>query len=102
MLNSSKPAKIGINVAGISTNNTTFNFSLNNQALGSKSLAPKSNSTMAWEGYFSEELSLNGESHNIQVAFNNNGVPSAQGFVDFVAIDYYKHLAGHNKQFKFS
>ena len=102
MLNSSKPAKIGINVAAISTNSTTFNISLNNQTLGSRSLPAKNNSILAWEGYFSEELSLNSESHNIQVAFSNNGVPSAQGFVDFVAIDYYKHLAGHNKQFKFS
>ncbi len=102
MLNSSKPAKIGINVAAISTNSTTFSISLNNQTLGSRSLPAKNNSILAWEGYFSEELSLNSESHNIQVAFSNNGVPSAQGFVDFVAIDYYKHLAGHNKQFKFS
>ncbi|HLW62825.1 MAG TPA: type IX secretion system sortase PorU [Flavobacterium sp.] len=102
MINSSKPATIGINVAAISTNSTTFNFSLNNQPQGSKSLPAKSASILAWEGYYTEAVPLSGESHNIQVAFSNNGVPSAQGFVDFVAIDYYKHLAGHNKQFNFS
>src|SRR5690554_7905007 len=92
MLNSSKTAKIGINVAAISTNSTTFNISLNNQTLGSRSLPAKNNSILAWEGYFSEELSLNSESHNIQVAFSNNGVPSAQGFVDFVAIEDRKSV----------
>lgn len=101
MLNSSKQVKVGVSLAAISSNSTNFNITLNSQSLGIKSLPPKNASILAWEGYFTEELSVNGESHNIQVAFNNNGVPSAQGFVDFVAIDYYKHLAGHNKQFSF-
>ncbi|HUH25445.1 MAG TPA: type IX secretion system sortase PorU, partial [Flavobacterium sp.] len=45
---------------------------------------------------------LTTESNTIQVNFSNNGVPSARGYVDFVSIDYYKHLAGHNKQFTFN
>lgn len=104
LLNSSKPAKIGVNVASVSSNNAIFNINLNGQALGSRNL-PGNNtasSILAWEGYFSQEKNLTTESNQIQVNFSNNGVPSAQGFVDFVAIDYYKHLAGHNKQFKFS
>lgn len=101
MINSSKPVKIGVNLAAISSNSTNFNISLNNQSVGTKSLPPINGSILAWEGYFTEELTLTNESHNLVVAFNNNGVPSAQGFVDFVAIDYYKHLAGHHKQFSF-
>lgn len=101
MINSSKEVRLGVNLAAISSNSSNFNISLNNQSLGTKSLPPKNGSILAWEGYFTEELTLNGESHNLVVGFNNNGVPSAQGFVDFVAIDYYKHLAGHNKQFSF-
>src|SRR5690606_19908269 len=45
---------------------------------------------------------LSSETNNFNIGFNNNGVPSARGFLDFVAIDYYKHLAGYNKQFKFN
>ena len=102
MLNSSKPATVGINFGAVSTNGTTFDISLNNQNIVTKSISAKSGSALAWEGYFSSEQNLSSESNVFQIHFNNNGVPSAQGFVDFVAIDYYKHLAGYNKQFQFS
>lgn len=101
-LNSSKPATIGINVAAISQNQTIFNIALNNQQIGTKTINQKASSILANEGYFSQEMNLNNETNNFTISFNNNGVPSARGFIDFVAIDYYKHLTGHNKQFKFN
>ncbi|MEG1266862.1 MAG: type IX secretion system sortase PorU, partial [Myroides sp.] len=102
MLNSSKPAKIGVNVAAISQNQSSFNIALNNQQIGTRSVNGKSSSVLGGEGYFSHEMNLNSETNNFTISFNNNGVPSARGFIDFVAIDYYKHLAGYNKQFKFN
>ena len=67
-----------------------------------KAVNGKSSSVLGGEGYFSHEMNLNSETNNFTISFNNNGVPSARGFLDFVAIDYYKHLAGYNKQFKFN
>ncbi len=101
-LNSSKPATIGINVAAISQNQSFFNIALNNQQIGTKSINQKASSILANEGYFSHQMNLNSETNSFNITFNNNGVPSARGFLDFVAIDYYKHLTGHNKQFKFN
>ncbi len=101
MLNSSKPALVGIGVGAISSNATVFNYVLNSQQFGSQTLPGKNSSALAWEGYFEKEQNLNSETQNLQINFSNNGVPSAQGFIDFVAVDYYKHLAGYNKQFKF-
>jgi len=102
MLNSSKPATIGVNVAAISQNQSSFNIALNNQQIGTQNVNGKSSSVLGGEGYFSHEMNLNSETNNFTISFNNNGVPSARGFLDFVAIDYYKHLAGYNKQFKFN
>lgn len=102
MLNSSKPATIGVNVAAISQNETFFNIALNNQQIGTRSVSGKGGSVLASEGYFSQQLNLNTETNSFNITFNNNGVPSARGFLDFVAIDYYKYLAGYNKQFKFN
>lgn len=102
LLNSSKPAKIGINVAAISQNATYFNISLNNQQIGTRSVNALSTNVLAHEAYFSHEMNLNSENNTFNIQFNNNGIPSARGYLDFVAIDYYKHLAAHNKQFKFN
>ncbi len=102
MLNSAKPAKIGVNVAAISQNESFFNISLNNQQIGTRSVNGKLTSVLGGEGYFLHEMNLNSETNTFVITFNNNGVPSARGFLDFVAIDYYKHLAGYNKQFKFN
>lgn len=102
MLNSSKPATIGVNVAAISQNQSSFNIALNNQQIGTSTVNGKSSSVLGGEGYFSHQMNLNSETNTFAINFNNNGVPSARGFLDFVAIDYYKHLAGHNKQFKFN
>jgi len=102
MLNSSKLAKIGVNVAAISQNESFFNIALNNQQIGTRSVNGKSASILGGEGYFTQQLNLNSETNTFTITFNNNGVPSARGFIDFVAIDYYKHLAGYNKQFKFN
>jgi len=101
LLNSAKPAVIGINVGAVSSNSTAFNYLLNNQPVGSKTLPGKGGGALAWEGYFEDEQNLNSETQNVQINFSNNGVPSAQGFIDFISIDYRKHLAGYNKQFKF-
>ena len=102
LLNTSKQATIGINVAAISQTQTFFNISLNNQQIGSRSVSALSTNILANEAYFSHAMNLNSETNNLQIDFNNNGVPSSRGFLDFVAIDYYKYLAGHNKQFKFN
>src|SRR5690606_38895346 len=102
MLNSSKQATIGVNVAAISQNTTTFNITLNGQQIGAQTVNGKSDNILAAEAYFSNQRNLSSETNNFNITFNNNGVPSARGFLDFVAIDYYKHLAGYNKQFKFN
>lgn len=101
-LNSTKPLTIGTNVALVSTNGGFFNLSLNDQAIGAINLNGKNGSSLAFEGYLKKEINSASESNTIHIDFNNNGVPTARGFVDFVAIDYYKHLVGYNKQFKFS
>ncbi|MBA5791183.1 type IX secretion system sortase PorU [Flavobacterium sp. xlx-214] len=102
LLNSSKPAKIGVNLAAISNTITNFGISLNNQSIGNQSVEAKSGDILAYEAYFSKQQSLNSETQSFQINFNNNGVPSSKGYVDFIAIDYYKHLAGYNKQFGFN
>ncbi len=102
LMNSSKPATVGINLAAISQNQTFFNISLNNQQIGSQAINGKISNAQANEGYFSNTLNLSGETHTFAINFNNNGIPSARGYIDFVAIDYYKYLAGNNKQFQFN
>lgn len=101
LLNNSEPAVFSINVGAVSAGQTVFSYTVNSQSSGSKTLPPKGNS-LGWEGFYKQEINLAGENNNVQVNFNNSGVPSAQGYIDFISIDYSKHLAGYNKQFGFS
>jgi len=101
LLDSSKPVVFGINVGAVSAGQTVFSYTVNGQPTGSKTLPAKGNG-LGWEGYYKQEINLSGENNSVQVNFNNSGVPSAQGYVDFVSLDYSKHLAGYNKQFQFS
>lgn len=102
MLNSSKQAEIGVNVASVSQNATSFTIALNNQNIGTVNVRGKDSNALGMEGYFSQKQNLNSETQAFQITFNNGGVPSARGFIDFVAVNYYKHLAGYNKQFGFN
>lgn len=97
----SEPVFLTTVVAASSPNNSTFNFSVNNQNIGSVSISGSTTDFYANERYFNESFNLSGTSAVVGITFNNNGVPSANGYLDYIALDYKKRLEGYNKQFGF-
>lgn len=97
----SKTAVLSGNVAAASTSSSTMSVSLNGLVVANANLDGSGLNYIGTERYFEYEISSPQVNNTINIQFNNNGVPSARGYVDFVAIDYFKQLTGYGKQFGF-
>jgi len=81
----------------------TFTFKDNGQDLAvipfnSGSL---SSDNLGRESTITIEKNINTENLNIEVAFNNNGVPTLTGYLDYIAITARRELKAFGKQFVF-
>ena len=52
----------------------------------------------SWRDYF-EAI---GDELNVQLTYSNNGNPSSEGYLDFIAVEATRRLEGTRGQFKFS
>ncbi len=101
--NTSFPVTIGINTASSSFGNAGFYFSVNQRNIGGVSFFPVRNATTkAYETFFGSSEYLG--SSNVQVSLNyqNGGVPTSVGYLDYIEIAYVGNLIGGNKQYLFS
>ncbi|WP_243832675.1 type IX secretion system sortase PorU [Myroides indicus] len=101
-LNSSFPIKVNINTASASYGNSSFGFELNGNYLGGINFASIQGSTVkAYETFFSKEITINSANPTVSLTYNNGGVPNAEGYLDYIQIEYKADLSGGNKQFGF-
>ncbi len=97
------PVTFGINTASSSFGNSGFYFNVNQRNIGGVSFFPIRNSTTkAYETFFGSTEYL--ASSNVQVTLNyqNGGVPTSIGYLDYIEITYTGNLIGGNKQYFFT
>ena len=99
---STSPIEIRTHVAAVTSSNTNFKVESNSQLVGTVSLNPGSSSeTIVLERNFIASISNPTEEVTIKVSFNNNGVPSAKGYLDYINLKAKRNLKGYGKQFHF-
>lgn len=102
-LDTSVPVQIKVNTASRSFGNSSFNIKANNIDLGTLNF-PQLTTGSGVEGY---ESALNtvfnaaSSSISISLSYNNGGVPSSNGFLDFIRLKVKRNLVGFDKQFLF-
>ena len=102
-LDTSVPVQIKVNTASKSFGSSSFNIKANNIDLGTLNF-PQLVTGSGVEGY---ESALNAvfnatsSSITIALAYNNGGVPSSNGFLDFIRLKTKRNLIGFSKQFLF-
>ncbi|WP_445456970.1 type IX secretion system sortase PorU [Flavobacterium sp. HNIBRBA15423] len=101
-VDTSVPITIKVNLASTSFGNTSFSIKANNQSLGNVSF-PALQSGSTAEGF---ENVLNSSfvassSVSIDLTYNNGGVPSSNGYLDFIILRSKRNLQGYGKQFLF-
>lgn len=97
------PVQIKVNTASRSFGNSSFNIKANGIDLGTLNF-PQLTSGSGIEGFESAlNANFNATSPNISIAltYNNGGVPSSNGFLDFIRLKVKRNLIGFSKQFLF-
>lgn len=102
-LDLSAPISTKINFASKSFGNTSFAIKANNQVIGNV-VFPAIPSTSGLEGF---ENVLNASfvsattNISINLVYNNGGVPSSNGYLDFIQLKTKRNLVGFGEQFSF-
>ena len=93
---------VELHVGGNSIAPTSFDIKANGTAIGSLNLASVLPNTQieASDNYLST-LIPSSQNVAIQLVFNNNGVPTAKGYLDYIRLTGKSNLVGFGKQFRF-
>lgn len=98
-----EPISIRIEAAGEAPVPTSMNVSVNGQNTGTLNfLGVNPNSgTLFWD--VDTTISVNGsENLTVQLTYNNGGIPSARGFLNYINVRSVRNLRGFGKQFMFT
>jgi Peptidase family C25 len=95
------PAQIKVVVVGAAVSATSLSVKANNQLLGNLSF-PGSGSVIAHERTQYGNLTPTNSNISVSLNYNNNGIPSANAFLDQITIKAKSFLKGFGKQFRFS
>ena len=101
---SSSSLKVSVHAASVSFSPTNFKFESGSQLIGNIGLSALTNDSgvVASEGSLNNiAVTTSGEDVVIKVTYDNGGVPSAKGYLDFINIKAKRNLQGYGKQFQF-
>lgn len=90
------------NFAAVSFVTTSFKVKANNVEIGNAAINPASGSALGFENILSTTFTPTSSSVSINLEYNNNGVPSSKGYLDYITLKYNAELKGYGKQFMFS
>lgn len=99
----SEPVPLKVTIAGNSSNNTNFTISANNAQVGTLNLAGIQPHTyiLGREATYTGNINAS-ENIRIKLVFNNNGVPGAQGYLDYITLQPKRQLKAYGKQYRFT
>lgn len=99
------PAKINVHAGANSIVDTTFSITANGQNIGTLTLpnVALNSGNVAAEA----SLPLNTtfpatQNISVKLSYNNNGVPTSKGYLDYINIFAKSNLSGYGKQFRFT
>jgi hypothetical protein len=90
------------NVAAVSFVTTSFKFKANNVEIGNLPINAASGSILGFENILNTTFIPTSNPVSISLEYNNSGVPSSKGYLDYIILKYNAELKGYGKQFLFS
>lgn len=99
----SSPIEVKVHVAASAFNQTNFKIEANNQLVGNLGINALGVNS-GWEAYdntLENSVNVTGDNVTIKVTYDNGGVPSAKGYLDYIAVKAKRELTGIGKQFRF-
>jgi hypothetical protein len=103
-IDTTTPVKLSISGAAVAFTTTFFDVVVNNQNVGKINFSPLS--TLSSIKFNTASLPSNisfpaSENIKIKLKYNNNGIPSSKGYLDFIRLSFKRKLEGFGKQFRF-
>jgi len=97
-----EPVKFRTYIAGISEVGTNMQISVNNVEVGNIAFQQIDDPLLAdVDKNLVQDIEVNSPTISVDFVYNNNGVPSSQAFIDYIAIEATRQLAHTNGQFRF-
>ncbi|RXR17885.1 type IX secretion system sortase PorU [Flavobacterium amnicola] len=94
---------IKINAGAKSAVTTSLNVKVNSQDLGDISFSPMSGGTvLGSENELNASLPSTSNNFSVVLKYNNGGVPSSNGYLDYIRLTTKSALKGFGKQFRFT
>ena len=97
----SEPIVLRTYVAAVSSTATSMQLAVNGTNVSTLSIAGASSPSLANESSFSNNVTVNASKITVGLNFDNNGNPSALGYLDYVSITATRALNFDKKQFQF-
>ena len=88
--------------AAISFVTTSFKVKANNVEIGNVPINAAAGSALGYENILNTTFIPASNSVTINLEYNNNGVPSSKGYLDYIILKYNAELKGYGKQFLFT
>ena len=100
---SSSPIQLAVHVASVARANSKFKIEANSQLAGNIDISVSSGTSTAkiGEKILISTITSSTEDVTVKITFDNLGVPSTKGYLDFIKIKSTCNLKGFDKQFRF-
>ncbi|WP_248724092.1 type IX secretion system sortase PorU [Seonamhaeicola sp. ML3] len=98
----SQPARLKVYFAAASSTNSSVGVSVNGSNIADLTLFGATNLTVGGEAFLNRDIQINNPKVEITLNYNNNGNPSAIGYLDYISIEVERALRFSGTQFQFS
>lgn len=95
------PISVRVNAAATSEVATSMKILANGQQVSSLNFIPINDHAYASGDSYQGKVAVNAAKIKVQLIYNNHGVPSGTGYLDFIGIEAKRKLIAGNKQFDF-
>ncbi|WP_299225138.1 type IX secretion system sortase PorU [uncultured Psychroserpens sp.] len=96
-----EPARLRVYAAAISEVNTSLKISVNNSEITSLTLNQNGDGILATGNNFNDLVSLPSPNITVTLEYDNNGVPSSLGYLDYISIEATRDLTYNGGQLRF-
>ncbi len=95
------PVELRVFAAATAESSTTMNIRVNSQNISTLSFSPINSTSLASGRNITRDVTLTDEKVTVDLSYNNNGNPTATGYLDFISIEAERQLIAANEQFSF-
>ena len=95
------PVQLNIIAAAVSTTISSMAIVANGTPIQDLRFSPIGDSVIATQDTYANTINVSGQQLSIALNYNNNGNPSAIGYLDYISVEAERDLKFYGKQFRF-